>query len=343
MQTPRKGVNTDKAMANKLTTNIERVIAKIDNDFNPDNSDWIPRVAAWTIDALNSLKVLRKVPKCTKLKVRNRIATSPCCPDGDDLRVFDNNGCEIKRLHNDRCGTNDCAGEGCPPSTGGFHDHHHGHGCNSHSHDHHDHDIHGCHTCHPHHHPHYDDCGFEIDHPHHHCDCHVGESHTRELINPHLFPDRELNWTEHTGSYDYRCMHQVHSTRINALPPTKRNFVVQGNNIELNFDTDSITISQLQVETEYSEYFGSEVPKIPDNGILIEAITQWCMYKMLTRGYKHPVMNLTAASPALNPYVAWTQLSQVARRSVRLDEQGVIRDDGSWRNAMYNYTFNPRG
>ena len=323
-------------MANNTTTNIERIVAKIDNDFNPDNSDWIPRVAAWAIDAMNMLKVLRKTPKCTKLTVRNRIAVSPCCPDGDDLRVFDENGCEIKRLTNDRCGTNGCAGEGCPSSTGGEHDgvHHHHHG------------EHGCDTCHPHHpHPHYDDCGFEIDHhEHNHCDCHVSESHTREVINPHLFPDNTLSWTEHTGSYDYRCMHRTHTHHIggHGAHGKLRNYVVQGNNIELNFDARYITISQLQVETEYSNYFGSEVPKIPDNGLLIEAIAQFAMYKMLTRGYKHPVMTLTAASPALNPYVAWQQLSQLARRSIRLDEQGVIRDDGSWRNAFYNFTFNPR-
>ena len=31
-------------MIKQDTTNIERIIAKIDNDFNPDNSDWIPNV-----------------------------------------------------------------------------------------------------------------------------------------------------------------------------------------------------------------------------------------------------------------------------------------------------------
>ena len=45
-------------MLNKTNTNVERIIAKIDNDFNPDTSDWIPRVAAWSIDAMSQLKVL---------------------------------------------------------------------------------------------------------------------------------------------------------------------------------------------------------------------------------------------------------------------------------------------
>ena len=51
-------------MLNNPNTNIEHIIAKIDNDFNIDNSDWIPRVAAWVIEALSILK-------CTKLEKKN--------------------------------------------------------------------------------------------------------------------------------------------------------------------------------------------------------------------------------------------------------------------------------
>ena len=52
-------------MANNKTITIEHIIAKLDNDFNPDNSDWIPRVPAWCVDAMNELKVLRKVDRHT--------------------------------------------------------------------------------------------------------------------------------------------------------------------------------------------------------------------------------------------------------------------------------------
>ena len=37
---------------------LQRLIGKIDNDFNIDNSDWIPRVGAWVIDALSQMKCL---------------------------------------------------------------------------------------------------------------------------------------------------------------------------------------------------------------------------------------------------------------------------------------------
>ena len=42
---------------------LQRIIAKVDNDFNIDQSDWIPRVAAWTIDAMSILKCTPYVKK----------------------------------------------------------------------------------------------------------------------------------------------------------------------------------------------------------------------------------------------------------------------------------------
>ena len=45
-------------MKTKRLLSLERIIGKIDNDFNIDNSDWIPRAGAWIIDALSQLKVL---------------------------------------------------------------------------------------------------------------------------------------------------------------------------------------------------------------------------------------------------------------------------------------------
>ena len=90
-------------MQMKANTNIEHIIAKIDNDFNPDNSDWIPRVAAWAIDAMSQINVLRKVRKKKKLIVKDRIAYSECDIDEDSLKVYDNNGCIINKAEEESC------------------------------------------------------------------------------------------------------------------------------------------------------------------------------------------------------------------------------------------------
>ena len=40
-------------MANNKTITIEHIIGKLDNDFNPDGSDWIPRVPAWCLSLIH--------------------------------------------------------------------------------------------------------------------------------------------------------------------------------------------------------------------------------------------------------------------------------------------------
>ena len=62
----------------KDVTNIDRIIAKIDNDFNPDNSDWIPRVGAWVHDGLGLLNISMTKKVKEKFVVKDRIAYNKC-------------------------------------------------------------------------------------------------------------------------------------------------------------------------------------------------------------------------------------------------------------------------
>ena len=52
---------------NNSKITVEHIIANIDNDFNPDNNDWIPRVAAWCNDAV-VLTILLKFLMRTDVK-----------------------------------------------------------------------------------------------------------------------------------------------------------------------------------------------------------------------------------------------------------------------------------
>ena len=42
----------------KRQCTVERLVGKIDNDFNITESDWIERVASWVIGALSQMKCL---------------------------------------------------------------------------------------------------------------------------------------------------------------------------------------------------------------------------------------------------------------------------------------------
>ena len=269
-------------MINNSKITIEHIIAKIDNDFNPDNSDWIPRVAAWCTDAMSQLKVLNKVDKAVKYTVKDKIVKSPCCFDSI-IKVLDENGCEIKKAD----GANWC--EGCTSSTGG------------------------------------------VEQSSANQDCNPNGSKTREVVyNPDAKED--VVFTTHVNTIIERDRHNVKV--INVIPNIKRSYIVSGNTIELNFNTSFITVVSKQVETIYSDYYKCEIPVIPNNGLLAEALAYYCMYKMLCRGYKHPVFNLHASQYGTNPYDMWMRLKDKAKTSVINDNQGD--DNGEWHRFFIN-------
>lgn len=262
---------------------IEHIIAKIDNDFNPDNSDWIPRVAAWCTDAMSQLKVLNTVEKAVKYNVKNRIVKSNCCFD-NIVKVLDENGCEVKRVEDslEWCSS-------CDSPTGGETQSNANQNCNPNG------------------------------------------SKTREVLyNPNIVED--IVFIEHVNTVVERDRHNVHVVKTTSNKG--KSYISSNSVIELNFDTAFITVVSKNVETIYSNYYKCEVPVIPNNGLLAEALAYYCIYKMLCRGYKHPVFNLSASQYGTNPYYMWMQIKDKAKASVINDVQGD--DNGEWRRFFIN-------
>ena len=240
---------------------IQRLIGKIDNDFNISESDWIPRVAAWVIDALSQMRCLPMERKRRVLEVSDRLATFPCELNAKELKVFDRNGCEIPNLNEaNKCG---CSGSG------------------------------------------------------------------------NNLPNSEIAIFDSTNK-----------TGINTMEVAKvansggRNFVLAGNTIELNFDTDKIEVESYEVATYYDEYYDCEVPYIYDNGLLLEALSWYVLFKYLSRGSKHTIYDLKSNSPVTNPFIQWNSLKYKAANSVRKDISNTL--DEGWRSFFYNSTFDPR-
>ena len=276
-------------MKNNVNTNLERIIAKIDNDFNPDNSDWIPRVGAWCIDAMSIIGVTPTIKVKKQFKVIDNIAYSNVPLDVKGLRIYDDKGCEIKELEEGcRCGDGDS-----PSSTGEFQ------GTNS--------------------------AGTISA---------VYDSSNKEYVG--AFADTR-------NSKDVKDRYNV-ADRYRDNNDVKHNYVLVDNNkIELNFNTSCITVEYEGIKTECSKVYGCELPVIPNNGKLIEAIVYYCMYKMLCRGYKHPVFNLNASQYGTNPYYIWTQLKEEAKVSVindGIDENAEFSK--LMRSNMFISTFDSR-
>lgn len=274
-------------MSKNQSTNIGRIIAKIDNDFNPDNSDWIPRVAAWVYDAMSILDLLEEEKKRVAIPINDRFGIANCDLGCDDFKLFDKNGCEIEKAED----SGGCHCGGASPSTGSS------------------------------------QCA-EID----------GE----------ITPQTMVHTSEHMTHPVSQAVYQnvKYPPRYNVVEGnvangnnTTHNYVRIGRNkIELNFDADVVYAEVKSIKTE--SYNGCDFPVIPANGLLIEAIGYYCMYKMLTRGYKHPVMNLQASQYGTNPFWLWTQLKDQAKRSVNSgDIDDNIDDSSLWRSSFYISTF----
>lgn len=271
----------------KRNTNLDRIIAKIDNDFNPDNSDWIARVGAWVIDAMSMLNCLRTETKKIALPVKERIVYSSINIFDDKFKVYTKNGCEVVKaikIENEEDFNNPSfKGEGIQTDTTGT---------------------------------------------------------TDFIHNPNI----KESITQ-TVTVNCNCLnHRYNTIELYKNNKYKRNYVVLSpTQLELNFDTDYIVVEYSAIATYKSTDYNIELPVIPNNGLLIEAIANYCLYKMLCRGYKHPVLNLHASQYGTNPYYIWLDLKDKAKRSVIKDEQGEIIDDGGvWRSAMYITAFDPK-
>lgn len=239
---------------------LERLIAKIDNDFNISESDWIPRVAAWTIDALSQMQVLPMERKRRKLEVKDRIAQFPCVINSKEIKVYDKNGCEIPELNK---------------STS--------------------------------------------------CGCVSSKRNTSQ----------EIAVIDTTNKSGVNFM-TVGTVFVNN---TNKNFVLDCNNIELNFDTNEIEVESLETATYYDEYYDCEVPYIYDNGLLLEALAWYVLFKYLSRGSKHAIYSLTSPNQVINPFIQWSTLKPKAAASVKIE---INRSKDGWNNFFYNSTFLPR-
>ena len=100
-----------------------------------------------------------------------------------------------------------------------------------------------------------------------------------------------------------------------------------------------IIVETFETATYFDDYYQCEVPYIYDNGLLLEALAWYVLFKYLSRGSKHPVFSLTEPRVKINPYEQWLILKPKAAASVKI---ALSKDTDGWNNFFYNSTFLPR-
>lgn len=285
-------------------TNIERIIAKIDNDFNIDNSDWIPRVGAWIHDALGLLGGLQVKAVDKWLTVKDRVAYSNCKLDKNSLKVFDRNGCEVKSMESkSSCSCiNNNDEEIYDPTTGNT-----------------------------------INLGKENKSK-------ILTPNTVTIENSDLISHSREQIAGSVNYKDGYNTNYIVNDKSPVMERNTHNYVLIGcDKIELNWDTNAIKIRYNDIESQYSEIYECNLPVIPDIPVVVEYVTYYCIYKMLCRGHRHPVFNLKASQYGTNPYYEMEKIKKEAKRAIinnnQITSNNEVEDGNLWESAMLVRSF----
>lgn len=82
------------------------------------------------------------------------------------------------------------------------------------------------------------------------------------------------------------------------------------------FETGTVRFHYLKLPTYYDNQLNAEIPLVPNEENTKEAIAYFILYKLLSRGYNHPVFSLNSPNPVLNPYQMWRHYKAKARNKV---------------------------
>jgi hypothetical protein len=105
-------------------------------------------------------------------------------------------------------------------------------------------------------------------------------------------------------------------------------YEVVGNNwITTTFEEGDIIFHYRSIPIEYDKVNDRVIPQIPDDAYVIEALQWFIILKLLYKGFKHPVFDLSTSNEFTNPGIQWEKNKKRARNSVNIidaDERNQI-------------------
>lgn len=268
---------------------LEAIIGRIDNDFNIDNSDWIPRIGIWTIAALQLIDGLSTSRVRKEYPLRNgSLVNKSLSIHKDNIKLFTEDGCEIKKAPLGEVrpkGDNQCAVEAAD-------------------------DL---------------DADYNNDYM----------KHVDMEFTPDTMVIHEEDNHKHIG-----CGGCGQGGVKNRNSSIYKYAYINGSYVT-NYYGRNIIAEYDDYELEYNETYNCKFPLVPNYSVIVEYIINFCMYKLLCRGYKHPVYNLSN-NPSVNPYLIYKSLLPEAKRAILNNSQNMDAASDLMRSNFYINTFNPR-
>jgi len=102
-------------------------------------------------------------------------------------------------------------------------------------------------------------------------------------------------------------------------------------------ETGTMRIHYKKLPTVFDNELQQEIPLVPDNEKLLMAGEWYVLYRLMIRGYTHPVFNLANNNPELNPSIQWKIWANKASNdmaSLNKDQRNLHSD--LWKTLCLN-------
>lgn len=270
---------------------LEAIIGRIDNDFNIDHSDWIPRIGIWTIAALQQIDGISTKRSRRKLGLNQGSCINILFADNrNNFKLFTEEGCEIKKARLQDVYFN--KSEECALAE-------------------------------------QEDLRTDYNEDY---KKHVDEELTHRTLSIHK--QDEVNHTNPSGCKSCSFVDKLDDT-------DSYKYYNDGNVVYTNYYGRRIIVEYDDFEMSFNETYQCNFPIIPNIGVVVEYIIYYCMYKLLCRGYKHPVFNLSN-NASTNPYLIYKSLAGDAKRALINNNQDFDSASKLMRSNFFINTFDPR-
>lgn len=114
-------------------------------------------------------------------------------------------------------------------------------------------------------------------------------------------------------------------------------YSINGSYLHLNVRNGTLGLIYRGLPMTLDEILKINVPLIPNNYVLIDALKNFVMMRILQRNYRHPVMNLKESNPYTNPALAYDNAKIKVRNACNKLTKDK-RDDCS--KVMLNFFLN---
>jgi len=133
---------------------------------------------------------------------------------------------------------------------------------------------------------------------------------------------QELALNGRINAHDTTVLKELGEIAGDTYELNRRGYLISSN------ETGTARIHYRKLPVEFDDELQHEVPLVPNDKYLLLTVEFYLLWRILSRGYKHPVYKIGSSNPRLDPGVQWERYAPKASNSMasfNKDERDRIR------------------